>query len=254
MSRPAVVDCNAYHGTWGYWPLPGRSPAQFAALLDKGGIGAAVAASLKSVFVDAVAGNAETEALHKALPDRVIPCGVLNPLLGEPALTDFRRRVEAGWRAFRIYPQHHGYRPDDEPLLERMLGQASELGLLIYWPVRLSMNWGFMKAEARDLERVAARYPGARFVLSGVNYGEFRDALTVLRNRPNVVVETSCAQFWNAVASFVREAGPERVLMGTALPTQYPECNVVKIETAEISDQARELILGANARRLLART
>jgi predicted TIM-barrel fold metal-dependent hydrolase len=44
--------------------------------------------------------------------------------------------------------------------------------------------------------------------------------------------------------------GANRVLFGSGLPLQYPECGLVKIRQADLSDEEKALILGGNAARL----
>jgi predicted TIM-barrel fold metal-dependent hydrolase len=49
----------------------------------------------------------------------------------------------------------------------------------------------------------------------------------------------------------VNEAGADRVLFGSDMPLMDPRPQIGKIITADISDEAKQLILGDNARRLL---
>jgi len=66
----------------------------------------------------------------------------------------------------------------------------------------------------------------------------------------NIYAEISCHQGANALVQMMNRGDPERVLFGTGQPIQMPECNLIKLATARINDQAKEAILRANAARL----
>ena len=53
------------------------------------------------------------------------------------------------------------------------------------------------------------------------------------------------------IEQLVNEAGADRVLFGSDTPLMDPRPQIGKIITADISDEAKRLILGGNARRLL---
>ena len=63
----------------------------------------------------------------------------------------------------------------------------------------------------------------------------------------------TCSTFRSpgVIEELVREAGAERVLFGSDIPLMDPRSQLGKIITADISDEAKRLILGANAARLL---
>jgi predicted TIM-barrel fold metal-dependent hydrolase len=53
------------------------------------------------------------------------------------------------------------------------------------------------------------------------------------------------------VKDLVERVGAERLLLGLGLPLQSAQAGLVKVEKARIETAAKELILGANAARLL---
>jgi len=135
--------------------------------------------------------------------------------------------------------------------LASILKMASKLAWPVLIPIRLMMNWGLPTLDVRTIGGIAAAYSHVQFIIGGVNYGELADALAVMNRYNNVAIETSCLQSLGGVKLLADEVGPERVLLGTGLPLQYPSAGLAKIEHAEISDRAKELILGLNAERLL---
>jgi len=91
-----------------------------------------------------------------------------------------------------------------------------------------------------------------RAFLAG-NVEPFRaQAIRAARTCPNVFLET-CSSFRSpgVVEELVQKAGAERVLYGSDTPLMDPRCQIGKILTADISDEAKRLLLGENACRLL---
>ena len=72
------------------------------------------------------------------------------------------------------------------------------------------------------------------------------------KTNPNVYLET-CSTFRTpgVIEQLVNEAGADRVLFGSDIPLMDPRAQLGKILTADISDEAKRLALGENARRIL---
>ena len=101
---------------------------------------------------------------------------------------------------------------------------------------------------------IAPHYPNANFVVghAGNTPIERAQAIAAAQAYPNVYLET-CSTFRNpgVIEQLVAEAGADRVLFGSDLPLMDPRPQIGKIITARISDAAKRLVLGDNARRLL---
>ena len=69
---------------------------------------------------------------------------------------------------------------------------------------------------------------------------------------PNYFLET-CSTFRTpgVIEQLVEGAGADRVLYGSDIPLMDPRAQIGKIITAEIDEEAKKLVLGGNARRLL---
>jgi predicted TIM-barrel fold metal-dependent hydrolase len=116
--------------------------------------------------------------------------------------------------------------------------------------VRTIMNWGMPEFPVADIAQVAARYPETPVVLCGVN-SEWRQAVTFMKKYSNLLIETSCLQYVDMISLFTEELGSRRILFGSGLALQYPQCGLIKITKAKIPAAARRDILGGNAERLL---
>lgn len=249
-----IVDINAYCGNWPYWPIAHKTAAEIVALMDRAGIDRAAITSTQGPFVGSPEGNAETAYIVAGQPDRLIGFATASPTDGEAALVDLARCHDAGMRGLRLFPQHHQYRLDDDPVLGEILATVARWGWPVLVPIRLIMNWGMPGFDVREIGNLAARYPSIRFIVGGVNYGELRDALAVMRRNPNVSIETSCLQIHEGVKTLVERAGSGRVYFGSGLPLQYPAAGLAKVQHAEIDEASKAAILGDSAARLLALT
>jgi len=103
-----------------------------------------------------------------------------------------------------------------------------------------------------ELAELAARFPDVRFVCAHAG-GEWEQGIRAVRDRPNVLVETSG---FDPTAGFlemaVRELGAKRIVFGSHLPSRSLGTEYGKIFGADLDDAQRRLILGDNLRRLLA--
>lgn len=139
--------------------------------------------------------------------------------------------------------------PNMIPLIERL----QELGAVI-----MQHTWHVTGGKTSpghslpsELAELAANFPEQKFICAHAG-GEWEKGIRAVRDSPNILVETSG---FDATAGFiemaVRELGPERIIFGSHLPSRSLGTELGKIVGANISDDDRKLILGANFRKLL---
>ena len=102
-----------------------------------------------------------------------------------------------------------------------------------------------------ELAELAAKFPEQKFVCAHAG-GEWEKGIRAIRSSSNILVETSG---FDATAGFidmaVREIGPERIVFGSHLPSRSLGTELSKVTTADITEDDKKKILGANFRRLL---
>ena len=164
-------------------------------------------------------------------------------------LPELNRSIDdLGFSAIKIYPPYVPW-PMDDPVWDPVYQFADDRGLAVIshtgsektcWPVLV--------------ENVAGRFPNANFVIghSGNTEPYRTQAIRAAQRFPNVYLET-CSTFREpgVIERLVGEAGPDRVLFGSDMPLMDPRPQLGKIITADISEDEKRLVLGANARRLL---
>ena len=245
-------DVTGYFGTWPYWPLRHGSPDELLRLMDRYQIERLVLGSLRAIFSDWEEGNEEVRRLARRYPDRFRVAVTINPVLGHDHLERAEEyRQDELVVGLRLYPIYHDYELASEgnaglPLL----AYAAETAWPVFIPLRLMMNWGLPVLPLTQVAGMLARFPQLTVILGGVNYGEVKHALPLLRAYPRVFLETSCVQLQGALERIAAEIGVERLLFGTGMPLQNPGCEVAKIAHAAFSEAERAQIFAENARRL----
>lgn len=173
----------------------------------------------------------------------------LNPRHTEACLAEMDRCVRDGpmvgvklWVAVRCHEQCL------DPIVER----AVELGI----PV-LQHTWykitGNLPGEstADDLAVLAGRHPRATFIAAHTG-GDWERGIRAIRPFPNVTAEI-CGGDPTAgfVDMAVRELGAERVMYGSDYFGRSFASQLAKVYGADISEEAKRLILDGNIRRML---
>ena len=245
-------DVLGYFGTWPYWPLRHGSPDEILRLMDRYGIERLVLGSLRAIFSDGEEGNEEVRRAARRHPDRFRVAVTINPVMGRDHLTrleDYRQDdLVVG---VRLYPIYHDYElTDGGDVLQALLARIAEARWPVFIPLRLMMNWVLPVLPIAQVAGLLARFPHLTLILGGVNYGELKHALPLLRAHPHVFLETSCLQLRGALEHVAADIGAERLLFGTGLPLQNPGCEIAKIAHADLSEMERAQIFAENAIRL----
>ncbi|MHC4441585.1 MAG: amidohydrolase family protein [Planctomycetota bacterium] len=245
-----LIDVNAFFGHWPYWPLPHTSGESVLGLMDRFGIDRAAMASLRGLHGDWQEANAETLALTLAHPDRLIPIACMSPMKGGGG-SSLRELVEQGFCGIRLYPLLlQGYSLRSQ-FVDEVCSVAGELEVPVIVPTRPMMNYRFPTLPFDDIADLAQRHPQTPLILSGPNYLlEFQSAIEAMQRCPNMVIEISCMQGFQALARMVEAVGADRVLFGTGLPLHYPACNLAKLQHAKIPENQRQSVGSKNALRL----
>jgi predicted TIM-barrel fold metal-dependent hydrolase len=245
-----IIDSYAFLGRWSDWPIKYTTPEKLVELMNRYGIDKAVISTLN--FSDCDGGNEEVAKAVKMYPNRFIGFCVANPKAGEAVLDELKTAImKADFKGLRLYPADHGYRFDEDPAWQLLMEEALKQKLVISIPVRLIANFGMPVCPPSEIGKVANRFPEAKIIIDGVNYGEYRETVQVMKKYNNTFFEASCFQYLGGVEHLVSTFGAGRVLFGTGLPLQYPACGFARIEKAEIAEEEKALIMGENIKKLL---
>jgi len=149
----------------------------------------------------------------------------------------------------KIHPELHKY-----PIKEhgaKIFEFAASVGAVI-----LSHSGEDLSSPA-DFLPFADAFPGVRLILAHIGWSRDGNMTRQVRavqmsKQGNVFADTSSSMSItsNLIEWAVGEIGPERILFGTDTPLYFSPMQRARIDNAEISDQAKKLILRGNAERL----
>lgn len=173
----------------------------------------------------------------------------LNPKFTDESLKELDRCVRDGpmvgvklWVALRC----HDKRLD--PIVER----ATELKAVVFQHTWLKTT-GNLPEESTpdDIAQLAARHPNATLIAGHLG-GKWERGIRAIRATHNVYAGISGSDpTAGMVEMAVRELGAERVIYGSDFGGRSLASQLAKVYGADISKEAKRLILGGNIRRLL---
>lgn len=220
-------------------------PALMLYAMDSAGIDVACVNHIN--YPDGTTSNDLTARFVAGHPDRFIGFAYVSPLMPERMIPELSRAIdELKFAAIKLYSPHTPW-DLNQPQWDPIYQFADERALAILFHTGSD-------AYPKYLSDIAPRFPRAKFVAghSGNTPDERAQAIAAAQSHPNVYLET-CSTFRTpgVIEQLVNEAGADRVLFGTDMPLMDPRPQIGKIITARISDEAKQKILGGNARRLL---
>ena len=115
-----------------------------------------------------------------------------------------------------------------------------------------STGYVYNESTPADIRDLGLRFPDVPIIMPHLNGCGVRGVLDI-QGLPNVYVDTSGSQPDAGFVEFaVAHLGAERILFGSDVPIRDYAVQLAKVQGALISDEAKRLILGENAQRLLA--
>jgi len=245
--RLRFFDCSVWLGRPQGFPLAREvAPQHLGEALARHHLTGALISSWRGKVVSPQDGNAQLDEVATSLPEEcsVVWTGApLNPGEREPLPGVGELGGKA--RGVRLFPKSHNF-----PLVSWTVGPLCEYlvarGLpLFLWHTEL--DW-------RDLFGLAGEFPGLSIVVETQTQKilyHTRPLFALMRERPNVFVELSNFAGAGFIEYAVREFGAERLVYGSFLPVSDPFVPMGMVLDADIPEEDKALIAGANLRRLI---
>ncbi len=193
--------------------------------------------------------NDEVLTAIRRYPDRAFGFVYINPKHPSESLDEVNRCIADGpMVGVKLWVAAHADTPQLDPLIER----ATELKAVVFQHTWIKVT-GNLPGESTpmDLAALAKRHPNAKLIC-GHTGGDWEQGIRAVRGQPNISVDLGGGDPVAGITEMaVRELGPERVLYGSDAPGRSFASQLAKVHGAEISDEAKHLILAANLKRLL---
>ena len=141
-----------------------------------------------------------------------------------------------------------------DPLYRPIMEKAAFYNIPILQHARFKIT-GCLQGESTptDLAVLAREFPQLTIIMAHIG-GDWQRGIKAVRYFPNVLIDLSGSIVdCGMVEKAVDELGAERILFGTDLPDIDFWSNLGKIESAEITNEQKNLILYGNAKRLFKR-
>ncbi|HID08316.1 MAG TPA: hypothetical protein EYP10_14340 [Armatimonadetes bacterium] len=238
-----VADVHAHMGHWYSFPIPYNDIDGIMHVMNRVGVRWACISACCSLGSDFRTGNdLVAEAMHR-YPNRIIAYATLNPNYHDGVAIELDRCERMGFRAIKLH-SIHGCRYNDEryqPAFE--IANAKEYPVLLH-------TWG----DARDVERLAKRYPHVRFILAHAGVVNFDAYVQVAKACDNVWLDTALSisgRDW--IRIFVERVSAEKIVFGSDIPFISLEYHIGKVLMSRISDEDKEKILSRNFKFIFAK-
>ncbi len=216
------------------------------ARMNRLGIATVAVSSWELMGGDAPAGNRVAAEAAERHPGRILPYLVVNPNYPE----DWEAEV-ARWFSPRRFLGLKPYPftqqvPFSDPLFRPALELADRLRLPVL------CHFGFEPLSGvspEELERLAPRYPGARFLVAhaGASVRTARALIPLAREFDNIFLEINYTSVpFGMVSHLVREAGAGKVVFGTDTPMRDQSPILGWVVYDRLSDEERARVLGGN--------
>jgi len=192
--------------------------------------------------------NRVTRAVRR-FPERAFGSVYLSPSFLDFSLQEFDRCVRDGPMVGvgELEADMRCNAPELDPIVERAISMKAPI---------LQHTWlkldGNLPGESTpyDLVELARRHPDASFICAHTG-GDWERGIRIIRNTKNICAEIAGFDPTAGVVEMaVRELGPERVVYGSDVGGRSFASQLAKVLGADIPDSAKELVLGANLRRL----
>jgi hypothetical protein len=217
--------------------------------MDNIGIEKACVAPHMCLSSDITAGNDEMLAATASHPDRLLGYFTSNPHYPDLMESELHRCFEnSNVAGIKIHQGSHQSTIMD-PGYRHAYEFADKRGL----PV-LIHTW--LSRTISNIEAISAEYPRAVFIMGhfGASNENMLQAAGVVKSRKNVYGDTTLSTMREGNIEWLVElAGEDKLLFGTDMPFMDPRPCLGRILKADISEKAREKILGGNFLEILQR-
>ncbi len=251
-----IVDCNVSLFQWPTRRLPLDEPKLLGRKLRRSGVVRAWASSFEGLLHKDIAG-VNLRLAEACARDRLFaPIGVINPSLPRwradlTACAEIHRM-----RGIRLFPNYHGYKLDDA-VVEPLLHQASELGLLVQISLAMEdvrMQNHLLRAtpvDAAPLTGHLGKLPEARVMLLNWAKNTPPALVATLARTQRVFFDIAMLESVGGIETLLKSADVGRVVFGSHAPFYYFEAAKLKLQESPLNRAQLAAVSHGNAAALI---
>lgn len=215
-------------------------------VMDRLGVNCALVSHTHCMSWDTAEGNDAVLQAMQAFPGRLLGYVCLWPGDADAVRRETELRLRQGFVGIKVH-NANGFRYTDAGY-EPAYALANERRL----PV-LMHSWGD-EPTFEDVQTLAPRYPDAVFLMTHAAVLAEEKYIALAREFPNVYLDPTISRtprgLWERL---VEAVGPEKLTWGSDASFYSMTPHIGKVAGARIPEEAKRLILGGNARRILER-
>ncbi|MBM3933837.1 MAG: amidohydrolase [SAR202 cluster bacterium] len=245
-----VIDVHAHVGQWGAKFRP-ASPKMYVDIMDAAGVDRM---GFNCIYFDdeRKSHNVVADWVSK-YPDRFIGVAFGTPRHPDETIPELERAFDQlGFKYMKIYPTYYT-KPVDDPSYDLIFEWANSRGIVIMCHSSNVADWDTLTLPTKFIG-LAKRFTKVKWLLAHSGNAMRGQVLAVeaAKQCPNIYLEI-CTSFAEAgtIEFLVNGAGEDRVLFGSDIPLMDPRYHVGRVVTADISEAAKQKVLGLNAKKLL---
>lgn len=242
------------HQNWEEFYSKNSDPDFFVKYLKRCGVDYAVILADHTPIVNGMCSNEYVLnfcAEHKEL----IPFASINPYLTGTMVQDLKELVKKGFKGVKFYPTYQYFYPND-PLLYPLYACAQELQIPVMFHTGSSVFKGsrLKYGDPIFLDDLAVDFPEMKILMVHSGRGIWYDrAVFLCRLHQNIHMEVAGLPPQKLLDYFPElEKVADQVIFGSDWPGVINIAdNLAAVESLDLSEAAKEKILGGNAARLL---
>lgn len=235
-----ITDVNTLFGAY-----PSQHPDTTADSLvnamERSGVNWCLTLSTWGLFHSDRDGNAETLRACRA-HQQLLPVATINPREFLGSVSAVEGLLGQGFEMFRFFPNHQGWPIDFAPFRDIV-------GILAGAGAPAIMVEIVKPGDITSLQRLVADYAGA-VILAGVDRTTLAEAVSVMRSRDSVYLETHGLRVAGALSMIRDTVGIDRVLFGSEAPGSSLAASVRYVRASGLSSDEQDAVLGGNAMRI----
>jgi predicted TIM-barrel fold metal-dependent hydrolase len=231
------------------------SPQAFVGLMDESGVDFAVILAELAPITSGIAANEDVSQFCSQSP-RLIPFASIDPNTSENPVDELEELVRnQGFKGLKLYPTYQQFYPNESKIYP-LYAKAQELDIPVLLHIGSSIFTGsrLKYGDPLYLDDVAVDFPELKILQahSGRPFW-YQKALTLARIHKNVYMEVSGLPPQNLLTYFPElERIAHKVVYGSDWPSVATiKENIIALEGLSLSEEAKQMILGQNAARLL---
>lgn len=197
------------------------------------------------------AANDKIIEIVKAYPYQLIGCALINPKLDDCIEEVKRIAADKTIKMIEFNSLEHGYRPEKLAYhIDPILDVCKEEGLM----VKVFTGHGFYTMPEQWVY-YTKRYPTVKFIIlhmGGSDYTYGTVDLCKESGTENLMLETSYETEVPALNKAFGELPADRFVYGSNYPSNFTNLSIMKFNTIDLSEEAKNKIFYLNAKKLLA--